>query len=350
MGREVLVLEETMNSMPDCVNPPRKLARLLRQQGAVGARTASAKEAAAAIKAGACGALVVPNLCQMCGNYCLVPEGPPFSVPSDAEALKKWVEAGGTLILTADEAGDGEHVGAGLLLDMFGIPWRNTRILCHDGKRSPACLQLVPSPNLPWPKATYSRARLMTAVAEEHRLYSCQMRAVHSKGVPTEEQDGTFTSVAAASVGNGLVSSIGVDLEEHEGDLPILYALVEKAQGLDAPQEPLEDDPEELLLQDELLGVELLEEELEERSANFGFTRGELEELRCQFVKPWDEEAWDVIDALRGGDEYREPGLTAYNMMRMAHTGKGFDDDCDSGSSSSWETVDSEEGDDLYYE
>ncbi|KAH9954655.1 hypothetical protein BC827DRAFT_1241630 [Russula dissimulans] len=38
--------------------------------------------------------------------------------------------------------------------------------------------------------------------------------------------------------------------------------------------------------------------EVEERMANFGFTEDEVMELLCQGVKPWDDDAWDVRDAL----------------------------------------------------
>lgn len=34
------------------------------------------------------------------------------------------------------------------------------------------------------------------------------------------------------------------------------------------------------------------EEELEERMENYGFTEAEVEELLCQGVKPWDDDAW----------------------------------------------------------
>ncbi|KAH9059673.1 hypothetical protein EDB87DRAFT_1684526 [Lactarius vividus] len=36
----------------------------------------------------------------------------------------------------------------------------------------------------------------------------------------------------------------------------------------------------------------------EERMNNFGFTEDELQELICQGVKPWDDDAWDVLDAI----------------------------------------------------
>ncbi|GBE85518.1 hypothetical protein SCP_0800350 [Sparassis crispa] len=38
---------------------------------------------------------------------------------------------------------------------------------------------------------------------------------------------------------------------------------------------------------------------MEERAENFGFTQGEMEDLLCQGVKPWDDDAWDVLGALR---------------------------------------------------
>ncbi|KAK0227240.1 hypothetical protein EDD85DRAFT_974714 [Armillaria nabsnona] len=39
----------------------------------------------------------------------------------------------------------------------------------------------------------------------------------------------------------------------------------------------------------------------DERAENFGFLRGEAEELACQGVKPWDDDAWAVMDALSSG-------------------------------------------------
>ncbi|KAF8268653.1 hypothetical protein EI94DRAFT_1727155 [Lactarius quietus] len=39
-------------------------------------------------------------------------------------------------------------------------------------------------------------------------------------------------------------------------------------------------------------------DEEEERRNNFGFTEDEAMELLCQGVKPWDDDAWDVLDAL----------------------------------------------------
>lgn len=44
------------------------------------------------------------------------------------------------------------------------------------------------------------------------------------------------------------------------------------------------------------------EDELDERTCNMGFTRGEMDELLCQGVKPWDEDAWDVLAALHDYD------------------------------------------------
>ncbi len=41
-----------------------------------------------------------------------------------------------------------------------------------------------------------------------------------------------------------------------------------------------------------------LDEETKERQMNLGFTNSEVEELLCQGVKPWDEDAWAVMDAL----------------------------------------------------
>ncbi|GAB4816422.1 hypothetical protein N2152v2_003468 [Parachlorella kessleri] len=41
------------------------------------------------------------------------------------------------------------------------------------------------------------------------------------------------------------------------------------------------------------------EDEWDERAGNFGFTHDEVEELLCQGVKPWDEDAWDVLEFLR---------------------------------------------------
>lgn len=40
------------------------------------------------------------------------------------------------------------------------------------------------------------------------------------------------------------------------------------------------------------------EDEWEERAENFGFTRSEVSELISQGVKPWDDDAWDVLHAL----------------------------------------------------
>lgn len=34
------------------------------------------------------------------------------------------------------------------------------------------------------------------------------------------------------------------------------------------------------------------DDEIEERMANYGFTYDEMNELLCQGVKPWDEDAW----------------------------------------------------------
>ncbi|KAK0196329.1 hypothetical protein F5146DRAFT_1220862 [Armillaria mellea] len=31
-----------------------------------------------------------------------------------------------------------------------------------------------------------------------------------------------------------------------------------------------------------------------------GFLKGEVQELACQGVKPWDDDAWDVLDVLLG--------------------------------------------------
>ena len=41
--------------------------------------------------------------------------------------------------------------------------------------------------------------------------------------------------------------------------------------------------------------------EAEERAQNCGFTNDEVQELLCQGVKPWDPEAWDVINVLYSG-------------------------------------------------
>lgn len=46
------------------------------------------------------------------------------------------------------------------------------------------------------------------------------------------------------------------------------------------------------------------EEEQEERCMNYGFTQAEVEELMCQGVKPYDDDAWDVLAALNGDDYY----------------------------------------------
>ncbi|KDQ59515.1 hypothetical protein JAAARDRAFT_56530 [Jaapia argillacea MUCL 33604] len=43
------------------------------------------------------------------------------------------------------------------------------------------------------------------------------------------------------------------------------------------------------------------EERAEERAMNYGFTESEVEELLCQGVKPWDDDAWDVMNVLNGG-------------------------------------------------
>ncbi|TDL23900.1 hypothetical protein BD410DRAFT_786568 [Rickenella mellea] len=40
------------------------------------------------------------------------------------------------------------------------------------------------------------------------------------------------------------------------------------------------------------------EREMEERTMNGGFTNDEMDELLCQGVKPWDDDAWDVLHAL----------------------------------------------------
>ncbi|KAG2492427.1 hypothetical protein HYH03_009370 [Edaphochlamys debaryana] len=40
------------------------------------------------------------------------------------------------------------------------------------------------------------------------------------------------------------------------------------------------------------------EDEMDERYENMGFTRDELDDLLCQGVKPWDDDAWDVLAAL----------------------------------------------------
>jgi len=45
-------------------------------------------------------------------------------------------------------------------------------------------------------------------------------------------------------------------------------------------------------------GLDLDDEETEERMENFGFTEDEVQELLCQGVKPWDDDAHDVLDAL----------------------------------------------------
>ncbi len=44
------------------------------------------------------------------------------------------------------------------------------------------------------------------------------------------------------------------------------------------------------------------DDDAEERAANFGFTKDEIEELWCQGVKPWDEDAWVVLSALSDFD------------------------------------------------
>lgn len=35
-----------------------------------------------------------------------------------------------------------------------------------------------------------------------------------------------------------------------------------------------------------------------ERMQNGGFTNDQVNELLCQGVKPWDDDAWDVLEAL----------------------------------------------------
>lgn len=45
-------------------------------------------------------------------------------------------------------------------------------------------------------------------------------------------------------------------------------------------------------------GDDDFEGEMEERMNNCGFTNDELDELLCQGVKPWEDDAWDVLDAL----------------------------------------------------
>lgn len=42
------------------------------------------------------------------------------------------------------------------------------------------------------------------------------------------------------------------------------------------------------------------EQELEERMANFGFTEGDVEELMCQGIMPWDDCASAAIAVLHG--------------------------------------------------
>ncbi|KII94310.1 hypothetical protein PLICRDRAFT_171967 [Plicaturopsis crispa FD-325 SS-3] len=42
------------------------------------------------------------------------------------------------------------------------------------------------------------------------------------------------------------------------------------------------------------------DDELEERMMNHGFSNSEVEELLCQGVKPWDDDAWDVMNVLNG--------------------------------------------------
>mmetsp|Transcript_4852 Transcript_4852/g.8121 ORF Transcript_4852/g.8121 Transcript_4852/m.8121 type:complete len:131 (-) Transcript_4852:445-837(-) len=41
------------------------------------------------------------------------------------------------------------------------------------------------------------------------------------------------------------------------------------------------------------------EDKMDERMQNMGFTNDEVQELLCQGVKPWDDDAWDVLHALR---------------------------------------------------
>ncbi|KAK0501834.1 hypothetical protein EDD18DRAFT_1279551 [Armillaria luteobubalina] len=41
-----------------------------------------------------------------------------------------------------------------------------------------------------------------------------------------------------------------------------------------------------------------IEDEMEERTYNYGFTEDDVQELLCQGVKPWDDDAMDVLAAL----------------------------------------------------
>lgn len=41
------------------------------------------------------------------------------------------------------------------------------------------------------------------------------------------------------------------------------------------------------------------DDDANERIGNFGFSRAEVDELLSQGVQPWDDDAWDVLDALR---------------------------------------------------
>ncbi|TFY60955.1 hypothetical protein EVJ58_g4815 [Rhodofomes roseus] len=47
-------------------------------------------------------------------------------------------------------------------------------------------------------------------------------------------------------------------------------------------------------------GSEWDEEEQEQRMDNMGFTNDELNDILSYGVKPWDDDAWDVLDAVRG--------------------------------------------------
>ncbi|KAI0065070.1 hypothetical protein BV25DRAFT_1989327 [Artomyces pyxidatus] len=46
-------------------------------------------------------------------------------------------------------------------------------------------------------------------------------------------------------------------------------------------------------------GDEFGQDEMDERAVNGGFTDYEVSELMMQGIKPWDEDAWDVLDALQ---------------------------------------------------
>lgn len=55
-------------------------------------------------------------------------------------------------------------------------------------------------------------------------------------------------------------------------------------------------------------GEESEYDELSERMEHMGFTASEFDELISQGVRPWDDDAWDVLRVLNDGyyDEYSD--------------------------------------------